>query len=140
MPWQGLKGDNKKQHLDKTMEKSRHLRHHCTTCSNADSAPEMTTPTEVLCRGFPNEFAIFLDYSRSLRYDEKPDYVYCRQLFRDLFVREGFKYDYIFDWSVAIDDEEEEEEEKNMEEHVRTVDGPEPAMPMIVEAPVAVAA
>jgi hypothetical protein len=34
----------------------------------------MTTPTEVLCRGFPNEFAIYLNYTRSLRFDDKPDY------------------------------------------------------------------
>jgi casein kinase I family protein HRR25 len=61
---------------------------------------EMTTPTEVLCRSFPNEFAIYLNYCRSLRFDDKPDYSYLRKLFRDLFVREGFQYDYVFDWSV----------------------------------------
>jgi casein kinase I family protein HRR25 len=61
----------------------------------------MTTPTEVLCRGFPNEFAIYLNYCRSLRFDDKPDYSYLRKLFRDLFVREGFQYDYVFDWSVS---------------------------------------
>jgi len=60
----------------------------------------MTTPTEMLCRGFPNEFAIYLNYCRSLRFDDKPDYSYLRKLFRDLFVREGFQYDYVFDWSV----------------------------------------
>jgi len=60
----------------------------------------MTTPTEVLCRGFPNEFAIYLNYTRSLRFDDKPDYSYLRKIFRDLFVREGFQYDYVFDWTV----------------------------------------
>ena len=60
----------------------------------------MTTPTEVLCRGFPNEFAIYLNYTRSLRFDDKPDYQYLRKIFRDLFVREGFQYDYVFDWTV----------------------------------------
>ncbi len=60
----------------------------------------MTTPTEVLVRAFPNEFAIYLNYCRSLRFDDKPDYSYLRKLFRDLFVREGFQYDYVFDWSV----------------------------------------
>jgi casein kinase I family protein HRR25 len=61
---------------------------------------KMTTSTEVLCRGFPNEFAIFLNYTRSLRFDDKPDYAYLRKLFRDLFVREGFQYDYVFDWTI----------------------------------------
>jgi casein kinase I family protein HRR25 len=60
----------------------------------------MTTATEILCRGFPNEFPIYLNYCRSLRFDDKPDYSYLRKLFRDLFVREGFQYDYVFDWSV----------------------------------------
>lgn len=60
----------------------------------------MTTPTEVLCRGFPHEFAIYLNYCRSLRFDDKPDYSYLRKLFRDLFIREGFQYDYVFDWSL----------------------------------------
>lgn len=82
LPWQGLKAATKKQKYDRIMEK------------------KMTTPTEYLCRGFPNEFAIYLNYCRSLRFDDKPDYSYLRKLFRDLFVREGFQYDYIFDWSV----------------------------------------
>ena len=61
---------------------------------------KMTTPTEVLCRGFPNEFAIYLNYTRSLRFDDKPDYAYLRKVFRDLFVREGFQNDDVFDWTV----------------------------------------
>ncbi len=60
----------------------------------------MTTPTELLCRGFPSEMAIYLNCCRSLRFDDKPDYSYLRKLFRDLFVREGFQYDYVFDWSI----------------------------------------
>lgn len=82
LPWQGLKAATKKQKYDRIMEK------------------KMTTSTEVLCRGFPNEFAIFLNYTRSLRFDDKPDYAYLRKLFRDLFVREGFQYDYVFDWTI----------------------------------------
>ncbi|KFZ18154.1 hypothetical protein V502_04256 [Pseudogymnoascus sp. VKM F-4520 (FW-2644)] len=61
---------------------------------------KMSTPTEVLCRGFPNEFAIYLNYTRSLRFDDKPDYAYLRKVFRDLFVREGFQNDDVFDWTV----------------------------------------
>lgn len=82
LPWQGLKAATKKQKYDRIMEK------------------KMTTPTEVLCRNFPNEFAIYLNYTRSLRFDDKPDYSYLRKIFRDLFVRESFQYDYVFDWTV----------------------------------------
>ncbi|KAJ6496536.1 hypothetical protein C8R47DRAFT_1212850 [Mycena vitilis] len=58
---------------------------------------KMATPTDLLCRGFPNEFGIF---PRALRFDDKPDYSYLRKLFRDLFVHEGYQYDYVFDCSV----------------------------------------
>ena len=53
----------------------------------------MTTPTEVLCRGFTNEFAIYLNYTRSLRFDDKPDYSYLRKIFREgcACVHRGFK-------------------------------------------------
>jgi casein kinase I family protein HRR25 len=51
-----------------------------------------------LCDSLPKEFAIFLDYTRALRYDETPDYKYLRNLFSDLLEREGHKHDYAFDW------------------------------------------
>ncbi|KAI9188442.1 serine/threonine protein kinase [Blastocladiella emersonii ATCC 22665] len=82
LPWQGLKAATKKQKYDRIMEK------------------KMTTPAEILARGFPNEFAIYLNYCRSLRFDDRPDYSYLRRLFRELFVREGYSYDYVFDWTV----------------------------------------
>ena len=37
---------------------------------------------------------------RSLRFEEKPDYAYLRQLIRNLFHRQGFSYDYVFDWNL----------------------------------------
>ncbi|KAK9473127.1 kinase-like protein [Dipodascopsis tothii] len=82
LPWQGLKAATKKQKYDRIMEK------------------KMTTTAEVLCRGFPAEFSLYLNYARSLRFDDRPDYTYLRKLFRDLFVRDGFQYDYVFDWTI----------------------------------------
>ena len=82
LPWQGLKAATKKQKYDRIMEK------------------KMTTPTDLLYCGFPNEFGIFLNYTHTLRFDDKPDYSYLRKLFCDPFVREGLQYDYVFDWSV----------------------------------------
>lgn len=49
---------------------------------------------------FPAEFATYLNFCRSLRFDDKPDYSYLRQLFRNLFHRQGFSYDYVFDWNM----------------------------------------
>jgi hypothetical protein len=46
------------------------------------------------------EFATYLYYCRSLRFEERPDYNYLRQMFRSLFHRQGFTYDYVFDWNM----------------------------------------
>ncbi|XP_065333249.1 casein kinase I isoform X2 [Cloeon dipterum] len=82
LPWQGLKAATKKQKYEKISEK------------------KMSTPVEVLCKGFPAEFAMYLNYSRGLRFEEAPDYMYLRQLFRILFRTLSFQYDYTFDWTM----------------------------------------
>ncbi|OAY36471.1 casein kinase 1-like protein 2 [Manihot esculenta] len=82
LPWQGLKAGTKKQKYEKISEK------------------KVSTSIEALCRGYPTEFASYFHYCRSLRFDDKPDYAYLKRLFRDLFIREGFQYDYVFDWTI----------------------------------------
>ncbi|CAO3628994.1 unnamed protein product [Cunninghamella blakesleeana] len=82
LPWQGIRARTKKEKYDKIMEK------------------KMTTSPDVLCRGLHTEFSIYLNYVRSLRFDDKPDYSYLHKLFRSLFIREGFQYDYVFDWTI----------------------------------------
>ncbi|KAK2112424.1 Casein kinase I isoform delta [Saguinus oedipus] len=82
LPWQGLKAATKRQKYERISEK------------------KMSTPIEVLCKGYPSEFATYLNFCRSLRFDDKPDYSYLRQLFRNLFHRQGFSYDYVFDWNM----------------------------------------
>lgn len=82
LPWQGLKAGNKKQKYDKISEK------------------KMLTPVEVLCKSYPSEFISYFHYCRSLRFDDKPDYSYLKRLFRDLFIREGYQFDYVFDWTA----------------------------------------
>ncbi len=46
------------------------------------------------------EFAHYLKYCKGLGFEEKPDYLHLRQLFRNLFHRQGFTYDYVFDWNL----------------------------------------
>jgi len=98
LPWQGLKAQTKKQKYERISEK------------------KMATSIESLCKGFPGEFATYLNFCRSLRFDDKPDYSYLRQLFRNLFHREGYTYDYIFDWTVQI---QEQREKSSAERHRR---------------------
>ncbi|XP_059657995.1 casein kinase 1-like protein 3 isoform X3 [Cornus florida] len=82
LPWQGLKAATKKQKYDKICEK------------------KLSTPIEVLCKSHPVEFASYFHYCHSLTFDQRPDYGFLRRLFRDLFTREGFQFDYIFDWTI----------------------------------------
>ena len=44
--------------------------------------PHFKSCLQVLCKGFPAEFAMYLNYCRGLRFEEAPDYMYLRQLFR----------------------------------------------------------
>ncbi|XP_019194043.1 PREDICTED: casein kinase I-like [Ipomoea nil] len=82
LPWQGLKAGNKKQKYDKISEK------------------KVSTSIEALCRGYPAEFASYFHYCRSLRFEDTPDYAYLKRIFRELFIREGFQFDYVFDWTI----------------------------------------
>ncbi|KAJ7979325.1 putative Casein kinase [Quillaja saponaria] len=82
LPWQGLKAGTKKQKYERISEK------------------KVSTSIEALCRGYPTEFASYFHYCRSLRFDDKPDYAYLKRIFRDLFIREGFQFDYVFDWTI----------------------------------------
>ncbi|CAH8338218.1 unnamed protein product [Eruca vesicaria subsp. sativa] len=82
LPWQGLKAGTKKQKYERISEK------------------KVSTSIESLCRGYPSELASYFHYCRSLRFEDKPDYNYLKRIFRDLFVREGFQLDYVFDWTI----------------------------------------
>ena len=47
------------------------------------------------------EFGTYLNFCRSLKFEDKPDYAYLRQLFRSLFHKLGYTYDYVFDWNTT---------------------------------------
>jgi casein kinase 1 len=91
LPWQGLKANGKKEKYEKIMEK------------------KMSTPVEVLCKHFPSEFVTYLNYCRSLRFEDRPDYAYLRRLLKDLFFREGYQYDFVFDWTILNYQSKEED-------------------------------
>ena len=54
----------------------------------------MATTIEALTRGLPQEISDYLNYCRKLRFDEKPDYVMLKKMFRDLMARQGLDYDH----------------------------------------------
>jgi serine/threonine protein kinase len=59
-----------------------------------------TTP-ESLCAGLAPEFAHFVRSVHALKYEERPDYAAYREMFRALFIRKGYVYDYCYDWVQA---------------------------------------
>ena len=87
LPWQGLRANTKKQKYQKIMEK------------------KMATPIDLLCKGFPDEFRIYFEYCRALRFADKPDYSYLRRLYKDLALRNDIEYDGNFDW-VLLEDQQ----------------------------------
>lgn len=83
LPWQNLKAKNQKEKYDRIKE------------------TKVVTKVEELCFGLPAEFATGLRYVRELSFSQRPNYQYLRDLFKDLFHRSGFVFDFEFDWIVA---------------------------------------
>ena len=75
LPWQGFKATDQTQKEELILE-------------------ERGTNTEDLCKNLLQEFAVYLDYLRSLDSDERSRYSCLRKIFRDLFVRDGS------DWTI----------------------------------------
>ena len=63
---------------------------------------KMSTPAEVLCKGFPNELAKFLNYAKGLKFEEKPDYDYLKGLIQSAKKSNNIATDYVYDWSSDI--------------------------------------
>lgn len=82
LPWQGLQAENQEQREELILERKKSI-------SVGD-----------LCEGLPRGFATYFDYIRSLDFDGKPKYSYLRKVFSDLFAREGFDHDNVFDWTI----------------------------------------
>ena len=92
LPWQNLTANNKRDKYEKIMEK------------------KLATSVETLCKGFPIEFVAYLTYCRNLSFDERPDYVYLKVLFKDLLQKSGFECDYMYDWVLLPQDIKKEKE------------------------------
>ena len=96
LPWQGLKNNLDK--YSKIMEK------------------KLQIPSEILCFGLPDEITFYLNYCKSLRFEDRPDYDYLRGLFVKLMytcisqytlTKEQLKFDWCFDdltslWAVNV--------------------------------------
>lgn len=108
LPWQGLPARTKKEKYDKIKEKKKN------------------TPIEDLCYKLPKEFAKYLNYWRTLNFEDKPCISDLRKLFKNLISKKGYEYDLKFDWIVKksklpkeIGYEEEENEDTDFKKKLK---------------------
>ena len=82
LPWQNQKGStrSKRHRLIKELK--------------------LSTSVEVLCKNLPLEFITYVKYCRSLQFIQKPEYSYVRSLFKKLYVKMGYNFDNIYDWTL----------------------------------------
>ena len=86
LPWQGLKIRSKEDRYKKILNKKKE------------------TSSEELCKGFPEEFKDFVEYTRNLEYTEQPDYDNLRNKFIYLVTKKcGENFDFIYDWTTELD-------------------------------------
>ena len=95
LPWQGLKAKNMKEKYEKIKEK------------------KISTSLDDLCKNLPDEIKVFLSYSRELKFDQRPDYAYLKNLIRQVSSNNKLSFsNNKFDWIVKQVSEKEKEEVK----------------------------
>lgn len=82
LPWQNMKAKDTKAKYKMIMEK------------------KIATPAEFLCKGFPNQFALFINYAKGLKFEEKPDYKYLKGLLTQARKANKIEMDYVYDWGT----------------------------------------
>ena len=88
LPWQGLKGNKKCDKYTRIKNK------------------KMQITTEMLCSGLPDEIEVYMNYCKSLKFEDKPNYNYLRGLFIKVLTscvsvhsitKENIKFDWCFE-------------------------------------------
>jgi casein kinase 1 len=87
LPWQGMKGDTKKEKYQNITNK------------------KVSTSVDLLCNELPPEFANYIRYCQSLRFEERPDYGLLRRNFKELFERMNWNVDFAYDWCRNREDD-----------------------------------
>ena len=59
---------------------------------------KLSIPLEKLCHDLPDEFKQLFMYSRTLEFEQKPDYSYLKNLFKNMMEREHYEMDYNYCW------------------------------------------
>ena len=84
LPWQNVQKKTEKEIIDEIFNIKRNI------------------SLKDLCNGLPEEFYLYMKYSRLLRFVEKPDYKYLRKLMYSVLVKNNWEYDFDYDWMNKI--------------------------------------
>ena len=97
LPWQGMVINDPKKKYDKIKQLKYDIK------------------LEVLCEGLPKECIKFIQYARDMKFEDRPDYHYLRELLRKAAKKNGLQFDSSkFDWIIKEEEEKrKKEEEKN---------------------------
>ena len=82
LPWKGGSKSNSEDKFNQMLEK------------------KMSIPIEVYCKDLPIEFSIYMSYVQNLRFNEKPDYNYLKNLFAKLLFG-SYIEKFFFDWNIS---------------------------------------
>ena len=80
LPWQGLHVHKGEDRYKKILAKKR------------------STSAEELCKGFPNEFVEYINYTRNMEFEADPDYKFLRGLLISVLEKLNATYDFWYDW------------------------------------------
>jgi len=80
MPWSGLSAKTQKEKFARIAQ------------------VKGETSLDALCEGHPSSFKTYIEATRALDYEQRPDYRALRALYRDDFDAAGYAEDYHYDW------------------------------------------
>ena len=95
LPWQGLKASTVKEKYEKIKEK------------------KINTSLDSLCEGFPDEFKTFIQYARDLKFEDRPDYSYLKNIITQMCKKNQLSFNYNkYDWILKQKGEDSSHEDK----------------------------
>jgi casein kinase I family protein HRR25 len=80
LPWMGIKANDKRKKYELIAMK------------------KLNITSNELFKNLPKQYLTIYNYIHSLKFNEKPDYIYIRSQIRSIFLKYNYKYDYIYDW------------------------------------------
>ena len=79
---------------------------------------KINTSLDELCKGLPEEFKVFIKYSRELEFEQEPDYNYLNKLLLTVAKKNGINIDKSkYDWEIKDEEMKKEKEKEELKEN-----------------------